>query len=107
VTSVYEKIVNQLNILGECRQNYKEEIKLVAQAGYYAAAATDCPTTDADFHNYRVVFASNNFMATEAVVSTPAKREIVEKILNGADFEFLITVRLITSHKIWTDYSTV
>jgi hypothetical protein len=86
VTSVYEKIVNQLNIQGECRQNYKEEIELVAQAGYYAAAATDCQTTDADFHNDRVVFASNNFMATEVVVSTPAKRENVEKILNDVSF---------------------
>ncbi len=52
---------------------------------------------DDDILQDRVVFALNNFAAIKAIVHTEEKRNIVEKILDDAGFEHLITVRLITA----------
>jgi hypothetical protein len=74
---------------------------LIPEAGYYAAAAQISPD---DILQDRVVFASNNFQAVKAIVHTEEKRNIVEKILDDAGFEHLITVRFITGKETYSDF---
>ena len=103
--SVYKEIVNELNIQGQKRHDLKTDIELIAKAGYYAGASDKSQITDEDILADRVVFASNNFMAINAVVSTAEKRAKNEKILDDAGFEHLITVRFISNAETWADFS--
>jgi hypothetical protein len=101
---VYEQIVKELNIQGKCRNKLKIDIELIAEAGYYAAAADPALISPGDILQDRVVFASNSFQAVKAIVHTEEKRNIVEKILDDAGFEHLITVRFITGKETYSDF---
>ena len=101
---VYEQIVKELNIQGKRRMKLKIDIELIAETGYYAAAADPAQISPDDILSDRVVFASNNFQAVKSVVRTEEKRDIVEKILDDAGFEHLIPVRFITSQDTFSDF---
>lgn len=101
---MYKEIILELNIQGKLRNELKVDIELIALAGYNAGAADISQITDEDILADRVVFATNNSMAIEAVVASAEKRDKVEKILDDAGFEHLITVRLISSAETWTDF---
>lgn len=102
---IYNEIAKELNIQGKLKEKLKIDIELIGAAGYYAAAADPSQISDEDFFADRVVFASNNFMAIKRIVSTEERRKIVEKILDDAGFEHLITVRLIASNETWGDFA--
>ncbi len=102
--SIYEEIVDELNFQGKRRNKLKIDIQLIAEAGYYAGFADRAQISDDDILQDRVVFASNNFAAIKAIVFTEKKRNIVEKILDDAGFEHLITVRLITGKETYSDF---
>lgn len=102
--SVHKEIVDELHIVEKLGKQLKIDIELIAQAGYYAGFADRSQISDDDILGGRVVFASANFAAVKSVVSTVEKRAKVEKILDDAGFEHLITVRLITYAQTWHDF---
>jgi hypothetical protein len=101
---IYTEIADAFDLKGKTRDKLKVDIELIAEAGFYAAAADPSQICDKDIFNDKVVFASANFQCVKRLVNTPAKRQILEKIIDDNGFEHLATVRFINHKLMWEDF---
>lgn len=91
-----DSIAKSLNLTESAIKNMRNDIELIAEAGYCSAGAIESQVPAEAIRKASVVFASGNFQALKSILGTKEKQEEVERLIDLFGFEHLIPVRFIS-----------
>lgn len=94
-----------MNLTPGAKERMRNDMELIAEAGYCAAGAIRSQVPDDALFSSRVVFASGNSKALKRLLGNKVKEKEFERNVDLYGFEHLITVRFI-SLEGWYDMNS-